>query len=187
MLLRTIASGLGRIPSEKAAEINSRYFGLLKSANATLRDAAALTLSLARQSLDSSKEFTIPVMNILGDVRRDVSTTELLHYRPVLDALMGQADLFSETEWQEVGDLSRRLLSQTDQTLQELGISICEKIPHIPESSQEDLVHLLMKIETTSSPIAERASRILDSPSLDINSPIVGEALTKRRSQLRGD
>ena len=115
-----------------------------------------------RSSLADIPEFKTSISNTLGDLRRDVRTQDLLQYRPVFDALIVQSDLFGDYQWRDVTDLSKRLLSQSDASLQEYGMALAEAIPAIPEGDQEELLHLLINFENSSAALKDRATRRLD-------------------------
>ena len=161
-LLRSFADALAKLSPEKKRGLEQQYFSLLKETNAATRNAAATVLVMVRSSLSDIPEFKISVSNTLGDLRRDVKTPELLQYRPVFDALIAQSDLFGDYQWRDVADLSKRLLSQTDAGLQEYGMVLADAMPAIPEADQEDLLHLLIKVESSSPALKERATRKLD-------------------------
>ena len=61
-----------------------------------------------------------------------------------------------------MADLSKRLMSQNEITLQEFGLGLIERMPMIPELDQEVLVHLLVNFENSALPFKERATKKLD-------------------------
>ena len=162
LLLRSFADALVKLSPEKKRGLEQQYFPLLKDTNASTRNAAATVLTMVRSSLSDIPEFKISVSNTLGDLRRDVKTQELLQYRPVFDALIVQSDLFGDYQWQDVSDLSKRLLSQTDAGLQEYGMVLAEAMPSVPDADQEELFHLLINLENSSPALKDRATRRLD-------------------------
>jgi hypothetical protein len=101
---------------------------------------------LVRTSL-SNEAFRISIANVLGDLRKEIKTQDLPQYDVVFRSLIAQSDLFGEIQWQDVADLSKRSLSQSDISLHDFGMSMIESMVTIPERDQSDLLHLL--IDTT--------------------------------------
>ena len=183
LLLRAFADALGKLSSDRKRTLEQQYFPLLKDANANTRNAAATVLATVRSSLSNIPEFKISVSNTLGDLRRDVKTQELLQYRPVFDALIAQSDLFGDYQWRDVADLSKRSLSQTDAGLQEYGMALAEAMSSIPESAEEEMLHLLITLENSSHPLKDRATRKLDQLASANVSDSAKKVLKKRQSK----
>ena len=162
LMLQKFAETLGKLSPDKRNSSVKKYFLLLKDSNANTRNAAATMLSAIRSALPDTQEFKISVGNVLGDLRRDVKTPDLLQYRPVFEALTSQIDVLGEYQWRDVADLSKRLLSQTDTSLQEFGMALVERMPSIPEMDQEELLHQLVGLENSANSLKERATRRLE-------------------------
>jgi hypothetical protein len=185
LLLRKLTETLGRLAPDKRGELARQYFDLLKDPDENLRNAAAGTLAGARKSLPDKQEFRIPLTKTLQDLRRQLGPRDLAHHRPVIEALVAQSDLFGRLEWQDVADMSKRLMSEPETALQEFGISLAEKISNVdlvPEDIQGELVHLLATVESSSPTLAERATRRLDEWHSNGLSDLAKDVLEKRRA-----
>jgi len=162
MLLETIARNLSQLTPEAKKIVLQKYFSLLKDANPGTRDTAAGALGSIRSAVSDIQELRISVANALGDLRREIVTQQLPQYRGVFDALLQQGDLFGEYQWKDVADLSKRLMSQSDASLQDMGISLVERMAVVPKDDQEAVVHLLVGFATSTSPYQERSKRELE-------------------------
>jgi hypothetical protein len=183
IMLRTVAERFGKLPEERKREFTQQFFELLKSQSASTRNAAAATLGAAKASISEIKEFEIQVARVLGDLRRDLKTQDLIPYRPVIDALIEQGYAFGESEWQDVAEMGIRLLSQPDPPMQEFGMALSERVSEIPKDAGAELVYVLVSLEKASSPLRDRATQRLDQIANGNPPDEMKEALEKRRTQ----
>jgi hypothetical protein len=183
ILLRTMANAIGRLPGNRKREFTQSYFALLKSPNPNTRNAAAAALSDVRSSISDSQEFKILVGAVLGDLRRDLSTQELIPFRAVLEPLVTQGDIFGVSEWREVGELGKRLISQPDLPNQEFGMDLVERIPGDSKGIEGELIHVLVSLEKSSSTLKDRAANKLNQMTESSLSETASEALKDRNSR----
>ena len=162
ILITTMVIAIGKMPENRKREFTQGYFAFLKSSHPHTRNAAAAALGVARSSISDIQEFKIQVGGVLGDLRRDLVTQELIPFRTVLDSLVAQGDIFDTSEWHEVGELGKRLLSQPDLPNQEFGMDLVDKIPGDAESLEEKLLHVLVSVEKSSSILKDRATTKLN-------------------------
>lgn len=161
-LLQMLTNTIARLPQERRREVTQKYFALLKSSDQGIRSAAAAALGHAKSSTSNDQEFRIQIGAILGDLRRDLSTQELLPRRAVIEALVNQGDVFTTAEWREVADIGKRLLSQPEINNQEFGMYLIERIPGFSAATDGDVVRVLIGLEKSDSSLKDRASRKLD-------------------------
>jgi hypothetical protein len=160
-LLTAALGTFPRLGSEDQKVVVEKYFALLKDQQPGTRAVAAGKLSTLRTSMPDSQDLRTPVQLLLGDMRRDIKTAELLQYRQVFDALLTQADMFGDVQHRDLADLSKRSMSHSDPSFQEFGVSIVERMPQVPPEEAAQITDLLEALENSSPTLKERASRLL--------------------------
>jgi hypothetical protein len=134
----------------------------LKNSDQSIRTATAAALDNAKLSISDDQEFRIHTGAVLGDLRRDLSTQELVLHRIVIEALVKQRVIFRSAEWREVTELGKRLLSQPEANNQEFGMYLVEQIPSGSAAIDGDVVRMLIGLEKSDSVLKDRAERKLD-------------------------
>jgi len=183
LLLGNFAAMLKHVTQETRRQLEKEYFSLLKDPNRNTRDSAAKILRAVRDSDSKTTEFKIVLGNTLDDLRRELSPTNLSEYRAAIEALIDHFDLFSDSQWGVVAEMAKRLLSESNPTLSEFGISLSEKIEAIPGPYQEELIHLLINVENGSTEISGRASNVLNKLASDGLLDSSRELLASRRQR----
>jgi hypothetical protein len=183
ILLRGAVEALERLPVDRKFELTPSYLELLKDANANTRNAAAASLPFLRAHVVDLEDLRIRLGKLVGDLKRDISATDLPAYKPVFDAVMSQSDLFAESDWEEVAELAKRLMLEADYSLQMIGITMVERMPRIPDSNQSELIRILINIENAATQSSERAKETLSKIKQDTLSEDAKEALRTRESK----
>jgi hypothetical protein len=182
LLLSTVVDAVRDAPVEQIRELVIRYFELLKSENANIRNAAADVLDAMRRAYTDTTELRIRLGGILSFVEREVSDQQLNQFHPVVSAVLNQKDLFEEAQLRDAANLAQRLLAHSDTSLHAFGLAVVESIPENPNGFSADLIHLLIAIENSGSASAGRATQELNRISAFALSEPACEALGQRGS-----
>jgi hypothetical protein len=161
LLLATFAEYIKELHSEEQTALVRKYFALLMNQHISTRDSASKALSNIRSSLADVHEFKVGLANLLTNIEREIKTSDLLQYRSVCDAVLKESDLLGDYQFRDLTELSKRLLSQSEPSQQDFGLSIIERTPQIPGADRSEIDHLLSEIEGSSPTLKERAARLL--------------------------
>ncbi|WP_158943151.1 P-loop NTPase fold protein [Granulicella sp. S190] len=162
ILLNAFAKMLTKSSPDREREFVREYFELLRGSDVSTRDLAAAALQPLKESLSGPQELKNLLGSLLGDWRKELKTEDLLRYGPVFYAIVAQPELLGEYQWRDIAELSTRLLSHSDAALQKMGLTLAEAMLVVPSAEQEALLHALISIEASPTPLAERAKRRVD-------------------------
>ena len=153
-------TALPLLNADTKARLLPTYFTLCKHTDLNLRGPAAAVLVNVKNAVDE-QDFKLGLNTLVRDICR-MAPSEVAGYRQILDATMVHSALFTDYEWRDLADLSKRSIQQADGNLQDYGLTLIERMPAIPAEHEGDLVHLLLGIARGSNPSQkEKADKIL--------------------------
>ncbi len=126
-----------------------------------------------------NQDFKLAVANVIKYLRDEVKTAELTEYGAVFNALLTEAGPLGEYQNRDLADMAKALMSESDESLQELGLQIVDQMPVIPNDDQSEVIHLLIGIAGSSPSLRERAVDRLGRFSL-------GKVVDGARQELQG-
>jgi hypothetical protein len=161
LLLKAFVEILPTLSGAEKGSAIDKYFSLLRAPEPAIRNAAASRLQDVRDAAGDSQDFKLSVAKLIKYLRDEVKTSELLEYQAVFSALLSQDNLLREYETRDVANMAKALMSQTDDSLQEFGLSLVEQIPTILNNDHADVIHLLIGIARSTPGLKDRASGLL--------------------------
>lgn len=138
---------LATVSSESAASLLQTYFPLCKHTDVNVRNAASSVLGGIRK-LVNEHDFKLRLNTLVRDLC-DMPPRDILLHRPILDSSIEHSVLFEEVAWRDLGALSKRLMQESDGSLQSYGLQLVSKMPKLPSEHEDDLVHLLVTVART--------------------------------------
>lgn len=144
-------------PDERRPALRE-FFALMKDPQSGTRSAAASNLKELREASSENQDFKLAVANVIKYLRDEIKTGELPAFERVFDALLTDAGLLGEYPNRDLADMAKALMSQNNDSLQELGLRLIEQMPVIPNDDQAEVIHLLIGIATSSSGLKDRAT-----------------------------
>jgi hypothetical protein len=162
ILLRAMTNSLAKLAVEKRQSLIQKYFEFLKHTNTQIRNAAAAVLAEAAKALSDPQELKIRLFDTLRFVEREVTDQQLISFRPVVEAVLTENQVFGTEEWSEASNLGRRLLASSDDAVREFGLAVVEKIPEQSLTLKQEIVHLLAGLETSGFANSERVRQKLN-------------------------
>lgn len=155
-----LATVLPNLDADTKTNLLRTYFALCKHSDQNIRNPASSVLEKMHKEADE-QDFKLGVNSLVRDFCR-MTPAEVVAFRSVLDASLQHSALFGDYEWRDLADLAKRALTQADTAIQELGLSLVERIPALPSEHEDDLVHVLISIARGSNaPHKDRAEKIL--------------------------
>jgi hypothetical protein len=151
---------LPNLDDETKTQLLSQYFVLCKSPDQNIRNAASTIIEGVRKSVDE-QDFKLGLNPLVREMCR-MTPTEVMTFRPTLDAALQHSALFGDYEWRDLADLVKRTMSQAEVQTQDYGLSLMEKMPALPSEHENDLVHMLIVMAKGSNQSQiDRADKIL--------------------------
>ena len=154
-------SVLTNVAAESRSSLLQGVFAHCNHSDPSVRDAASSILGRVR-TLVNEHDFKLRLNSLVRDLC-DKAPKDIPSYRHVLDSALAHSVLLDEYAWRDLGALSKRLMQDSDASLQNYGLLLVSKMPMLPNEHEEDLVHLLISIAGTSGTAEkESATRILE-------------------------
>jgi hypothetical protein len=144
-------------PTEQSA-FTRKILELLWHPDDTIRDSAAGILSFLR-SHSNQGDFRIYLNAGIHEHLQKVGVSSLSQFRPVIDALVANKDLWNETSSRSITQLAVTLSS--DEALKPQALAILESVAEFDDADIQDVAHVLRNIESSQPDFSERARKVL--------------------------
>jgi hypothetical protein len=145
---------------QERATLLQTYFGLCKHADQNVRTSAVSILAQVKGLVDE-QDFKLKLNSLVRDLC-DLKPADIPAYRPVLDSTLEHTRVFDEYAWRDLAALSKRLMQESDASLQSYGILLVSRMPKVPSEHEDDIVHLMITVARSGSSDKETAFKILE-------------------------
>jgi hypothetical protein len=157
-LLMLVTELLATQPAAKQAAITQRMCELLWHAVDIVRNSAANAISFLRPRANLG-DVRIHINAGIHEYLSKVGVGTFQQYRPVVDALVANKDLWNEGSSRSMSQLAVTLSS--NETLRGAALDLFESIDKFDDGDRPDVINALIMIKTVQTDLADRAQQVL--------------------------